>query len=260
MTNQTVENTSEKMKSASRDAPPWTAHQGATHAPARSGRASKAKDLLQTLSMAIPVVGALGTLFVWCAANLYVGDIEVLTDKPSPDLVVNVYNQKGQATAYHVNKFQLMPGIYHIEIMPDGKSKIPADIDVKFHALNRLVVHWPELSKLAAYHLPPSVAPASSPAAQKNAPPEMEVQTQEVQAQDPAPARPSDQEVFPLEPVEASTLPTKNAMPTLPKPAADNQATEERKESNSEDSQASLESQEPKDGAHRWWQLWHKKQ
>ena len=91
--------------------------------------------------------------FVWCAANLYVGDVEVVTDQPTPDLVVNVYNQKGQATNYHVNKFQLMPGSYHIEILPDGKTKIPANIEVNFHSVNRLVVHAPSSGKfkLAAF-------------------------------------------------------------------------------------------------------------
>jgi len=150
--------------------------------------------------MALPIAGAVGTLFVWCAANLYVGDVEVVTDQPTPDLVVNVYNQKGQATNYHVNKFQLMPGSYHIEILPDGKTKIPANIEVNFHSVNRLVVHAPSSGKFNSLHLSTSGAPIPTTSTGKTTTEQdIEVTTQNIQPlnADVSLNRPSEQEVLP---------------------------------------------------------------
>jgi hypothetical protein len=155
MTNQTIEKDAGERNNTASVPPPSAgppenspAIVGATHVGYPSHpypglkptKAARAKDVLQTISMAIPIIGACGTLFVWSAANLYVGDVEVVTDKPTPDLIVNVFNQKGQETSYRLNKFQLMPGLYRIEICPDSKTKIVSDLNVQFHTTNKIVV------------------------------------------------------------------------------------------------------------------------
>src|ERR1700730_15987151 len=55
--------------------------------PGTAGRSTKVKDTLQVVSMTISIVGAVGTLFVWSAANFYVGDVEVVGDRPYQNLV-----------------------------------------------------------------------------------------------------------------------------------------------------------------------------
>jgi len=90
------------------------------------------KETLQIASTTLSIAGALGTLFVWSAANFYVGDVEVIADHPYQSLVVDVFDHKGQGTTFHTNKFQLMPGRYHVEVTADGKSKQPADVEVQF--------------------------------------------------------------------------------------------------------------------------------
>ncbi len=108
--------------------------------------------------------------------------------------------RKGQATNYHVNKFQLMPGSYHIEILPDGKTKIPANIEVKFHTVNRLVLHAPGSGKFNALRLSTSGAPVPTTATGKTTTEQdMEVTTQDIQPlnADVSLNRPSEQEVLP---------------------------------------------------------------
>jgi len=118
--------------------PPVEAAKEAT--PGAAGRSAKVKDTLQMVSMTISIVGAVGTLFVWSAANFYVGDVEVVGDRPYQNLVVDVFDHKGQSTTFHVNKFQLMPGKYHLEVSADGKSKHPADLEVQFGKKQQLNV------------------------------------------------------------------------------------------------------------------------
>jgi hypothetical protein len=113
-------------------------------APAGAGRSTKVKDTLQIVSTTVSIVGAVGTLFVWTAANFYVGDVEVVADRPYRNLLVDVFDKKGENTTFHVNKFQLMPGKYHLEVSADGKSKHPADLEVQFGQKQQLNVSLAE--------------------------------------------------------------------------------------------------------------------
>src|SRR4030095_15771078 len=95
-------------------------------------KVERASSYLSLASTTIGVLGAAGTLFVWLAANFYVGDIEVQPDQVLESVVVKVYDQKGQEASFHTPRFQLMPGSYHLEIVPNGGGAQHTDVVVKF--------------------------------------------------------------------------------------------------------------------------------
>ncbi|HEY9784572.1 MAG TPA: hypothetical protein V6D17_04150 [Candidatus Obscuribacterales bacterium] len=92
----------------------------------------KAKDTLAVLTAALPVIGAIGTLFVWSVANFYVGNVEIQLDKPYKSLSVKVYDHRGQEAAFHTPRFQLMPGDYHLVVTVDEAATQHADTTVRF--------------------------------------------------------------------------------------------------------------------------------
>jgi hypothetical protein len=220
-------------------------------------RPSKAREVLQMISMIIPIVGACGTLFVWGAATFYVGDIEVVTDKPAGDLLVNVYNQKGQAISYHVSKFQLMPGMYHIEVCTDGKQKFPMDLDVKFHSLNKIVVKSAGLSvtstnrtgasdqqqntvTVPAFH----IGDGNSGAPQEEKAPAATEVSQTSLGSVPASGEPATAPVAQTE---------KATQPELPVAATEEEAKPAQ-------ASAPQDTEDLQTGSHRrWWQVWQKK-
>ena len=95
-------------------------------------RIVKANHYLGLISTVVGICGGLGTLFVWLTANFYVGDIEVVTDRPVDSMAIRVYDRKGGETTFHTSKFQLMPGIYHFDVVPAGAITAHADAQVSF--------------------------------------------------------------------------------------------------------------------------------
>lgn len=112
--------------------------------PASASSASKAtrtKETLNVVTAALPIVGAVGTVFVWATANFYVGEVNIVPKGNYDALSIQVYDKRGQESTFNTPKFQLMPGSYHLVISPNNGSasssdnastRKHADIEVKF--------------------------------------------------------------------------------------------------------------------------------
>lgn len=98
----------------------------------KHGKIESANKYLGLVSTLIGVVGGVGALFVWCAANFYVGDVEIQTSVPVDSIIVKAYDHKGQETTFHTAKFQLMPGSYHLDISPVGAKHTHSDVQIQF--------------------------------------------------------------------------------------------------------------------------------
>jgi len=107
------------------------------------GNATRTKDILTIMVTALPIIGALGTFFVWTATNFYVGDVEVQTSRPYNAITIKVFDPKGSEATFHTPKFQLMPGNYHLVINADSYSPQHADTNVAFHAKTKVQVELP---------------------------------------------------------------------------------------------------------------------
>jgi hypothetical protein len=70
------------------------------------------KDVTSILVTSLPLLGALGTGFVWLAMTFYVGTIEVRPNKAFKSIDVCTYDTKGAEFHFHSPHFQLMPGDY----------------------------------------------------------------------------------------------------------------------------------------------------
>ncbi len=123
---------------------------------AQPGSATRTKDILAIMVTALPIIGALGTFFVWTMTNFYVGDVEVQTSRPYSAITVKVFDTKGQEVTFHTPKFQLMPGNYHLEIVADNNGIQHADTNVAFHAKTNVQVELPsDLDSAAANEVAP---------------------------------------------------------------------------------------------------------
>lgn len=97
-----------------------------------SPRIDRLHKHLTVVSTAIGICGALGTAFVWLMATFYVGDVRINVDQPVDSLLVRVYDREGHEATFHGKNFQLMPGGYHLEVVPpDGKPR-HFDVEVGF--------------------------------------------------------------------------------------------------------------------------------
>jgi hypothetical protein len=102
---------------------------------------SKTREVLSLLATAIlPIIGALGTLFVFLVVNFYVGDVDVAIPNGYQTLEVHAYNQKGQDAVFHTPHFQLMPDRYHFEVSVNGKPREHADAAVKFRHSTKVIL------------------------------------------------------------------------------------------------------------------------
>lgn len=119
-------------------------------------KVEKWQSLLGIVSTAIGIIGAVGTGFVWIAANLCVGDVEI---KPTPvieQVVVKVIDKKGQQATYFTKHVSLMPGDYHLEVgVPDQKATKHVDVSVQM---------WK--SSVVPYAVPAEFVPAAEPGAE----------------------------------------------------------------------------------------------
>lgn len=108
-----------------------------------SSATTRTKDILSILGTGLPILGAVGTVFCWTAANFYVGDVEVQTSRPYDTITVKVFDNKGSEATFHTPKFQLMPGNYHLVINADNLGTQHADTNVAFHAKTKVQVELP---------------------------------------------------------------------------------------------------------------------
>lgn len=95
-------------------------------------KVEKAGHYLTVASTALGICGVLGTVFVWVTANFLLSDVEVKTDKPVESLIVKVYDRKGEESIFHTPSFQVLPGKYHLDVLPQGAKTVHCDLTVKF--------------------------------------------------------------------------------------------------------------------------------
>src|SRR5258706_15917585 len=91
--------------------------------PTIPGKIDQTHKVLGIVSTSLGICGAVGTVFVGLAMNFYVGDVEILPDKPVDSIEVKVYDNKGHEAVYHSPRFQLMPGDYSIDVTA-GPGKV----------------------------------------------------------------------------------------------------------------------------------------
>lgn len=103
-----------------------------TKPPAGKTKVEKVNTYLTTISTGLAVIGGLGTLGVYLAANFYTGVVEVRPLGKADFVATRVYDQKGQSSTFHGARFPLMPGDYHLEIKTNNGEPYHADTTVKF--------------------------------------------------------------------------------------------------------------------------------
>jgi hypothetical protein len=93
-------------------------------------KAIKTKETISFLSTAVPLLGVLGTAFVWIAANFYVGTVDIQPAGEYQEISVQVFDQKGAEQQFHTPHFLLQPGKYHIAISVDKNQTHHLDTEV----------------------------------------------------------------------------------------------------------------------------------
>lgn len=106
-------------------------------------KAAKTKETIAFLSTAVPLLGVLGTAFVWGAANFYVGTVDIKPVAQYQDIVVQVFDQKGSEQEFHTPHFLLQPGKYHMAVSLDKKGAHHLDTEVKLGATSNIKIDEP---------------------------------------------------------------------------------------------------------------------
>jgi hypothetical protein len=110
----------------------------------KSPEINKAKDYVGFAVAALPLIGAIGTLFVWFFSAVYVGSVELTTQKPFRTIFVQVFNEKGNESAFYSPRFQLMPGDYVLRVSLDKDLPIQCGAIVKFHEKTTIPLEQPK--------------------------------------------------------------------------------------------------------------------
>ncbi|RTL34693.1 MAG: hypothetical protein EKK48_30725 [Candidatus Melainabacteria bacterium] len=97
-------------------------------------KAAKTKETISFLSTAVPLLGLIGTAFVWAAANFYVGTVDVKPADDYQEITIQVFDQKGGEKEFHTPHFLIEPGKYHMSINLDKKGAQHVDAEVKLGA------------------------------------------------------------------------------------------------------------------------------
>jgi hypothetical protein len=104
---------------------------------------NKAKDYVGFMVAALPLIGAVGTIFVWIFSSFYVGNVELTTSKPYRTIFVEVFNEKGSESEFHSPRFQLMPGDYVLRVSMDKKMPTQIGAVVRFHEKTTIPLEEP---------------------------------------------------------------------------------------------------------------------
>lgn len=107
-------------------------------------KTGKTKETISFLSTLVPLIGVLGTAFVWAAANYYVGTVDIKPDGDYQDISVQVFDLKGSEQNFHTPHFLLQPGKYHMAINVDKKGVHHVDAEVKLGATANIKVQEPK--------------------------------------------------------------------------------------------------------------------
>jgi hypothetical protein len=109
----------------------------------RPAEINKAKDYVGFMVAALPLIGAVGTIFVWIFSAVYVGNVELTTKKPFRTIFVEVFNEKGNESEFHSPRFQLMPGDYVLRVSLDKAMPSQCGAVVKFHEKTTIPLEEP---------------------------------------------------------------------------------------------------------------------
>ncbi|MBS1953533.1 MAG: hypothetical protein JST89_05085 [Cyanobacteria bacterium SZAS-4] len=107
-------------------------------------KTAKTKETMSFLSTLVPLLGVLGTAFVWAAANYYVGTVDIKPDGDYQDISVQVFDQKGVEQNFHTPHFLLQPGKYHMAINVDKKGVHHVDTEVKLGSTANIKIVEPK--------------------------------------------------------------------------------------------------------------------
>jgi len=105
---------------------------------------NKAKDYVGFMVSALPLIGAIGTVFVWFLSAIYVGNVELTTKKSFRTIFVQVFNERGNESEFHSPRFQLMPGDYVLRVSLDKDLPIQCGAIVKFHERTTIPLEEPK--------------------------------------------------------------------------------------------------------------------
>jgi len=104
----------------------------------------RAKDYVGFMVAALPLIGAIGTVFVWFCSAFYVGNVELTTNKPFRTILVQAFNEKGNESEFHSPRFQLMPGDYVLRVTLDKDLPVQCGAIVKFHEKSIIPLEEPK--------------------------------------------------------------------------------------------------------------------
>lgn len=110
--------------------------------------------------MAIPIIGFVGTIFVWIFGNFYLGSVEIQTPGQYNEISISVFDKKGQESTLHTPQFQLMPGKYHLTVTVDKNSPQQLDTEVALGKTSLIKVTGNPISTTSP---PPDDASAAAP-------------------------------------------------------------------------------------------------
>ncbi len=113
-------------------------------------KTAKTKETLSILSTALPLIGVLGTAYVWVAANFYVGTVDIQPSGEYQNITVKVFDQKGQESQFHTPHFLLQPGKYHLAISLDEKGARHLDTEVALGRTSNIKLVDPQPQTSAA--------------------------------------------------------------------------------------------------------------
>jgi hypothetical protein len=105
---------------------------------------NKAKDYVGFIVSALPLIGAIGTVFVWICSAVYVGSVELTSQKPFRTIFVQVYNERGNESTFYSPRFQLMPGDYVLRVTLDKDLPTQCGAIVKFHEKTTIPLEQPK--------------------------------------------------------------------------------------------------------------------
>lgn len=107
-------------------------------------KSTRTKETISFLSTAVPLLGVIGTGFVWGAANFYVGTVDIKPGEDYQEITVQVFDQKGIEKDFHTPHFLLEPGHYHMAINVDKKGVQHIDTEVKLGSTINIKVATPQ--------------------------------------------------------------------------------------------------------------------
>jgi hypothetical protein len=98
------------------------------------------RDWTNILVASLPLLGALGTGFVWLVMTFYVGSVEIQPAKAFKSIDICTYDSKGAEFHFRSPHFQLMPGDYALLVSCDQAPGQLYNVHVDFKKTTTLSI------------------------------------------------------------------------------------------------------------------------